>query len=79
MPDPITPHVAGNVRAEMARARVSGRKLADTLGMTNQSLAQRISGQIPFDVDLLARVAAVLDLPIERLLAMPAETTAAAS
>lgn len=77
MPDNISPLIAGNVRAEMARARVSGRALAATLGMTHQSLAERTKGRLPFDVDLLARVAAALDVPLERLYAV--DSTAAAS
>lgn len=63
----------------MARAGVSGRKLAAMLGVTHQSLARRISGELAFDVERLAQIATALDVPIDRLYAVTAQPSATAA
>lgn len=64
-----------NVRAEMARQTMSQAALADRLGMSQSMLSYRLSGKVPFNVDELAQVAAVLDVPTSALLADQPATT----
>ena len=56
--------VAAEVRAELARQRISGRQAARRLGWTQQSLSRRLTGDIPFDVAELAELAALLGVPV---------------
>lgn len=65
----VTERVAANVRAEMARQRKTQSALATALGRSQMFLSRRLGGQTPFDLDELDRIAAILDIPIERLLA----------
>lgn len=59
-----TPRVAANVRAEMARRRVSQESLAAALGMSQASVSRRLTNITPFTADELSKVAAHLDLPV---------------
>jgi transcriptional regulator with XRE-family HTH domain len=64
---PSNPHairVGANVRAEMARRNLSQTALAEQLNVTQQKLSRCISGQQPFRVDELARIAEALDVPL---------------
>lgn len=67
--------VAAAVRAELARAGVSGRQLAGDLGWTPAYIGRRLkpNDPRPFRVDEVGRIAAYLDIPLERLYAPPAE------
>lgn len=56
--------VAAEVRAEMARQRLSGRALAARLGWPQNRLSRRLAGDTPFTVDDLALVAGELDVPV---------------
>jgi transcriptional regulator with XRE-family HTH domain len=60
--------VAAAVRAELARAGISGRKLARDLGWTHGWIARRLAVEDPhpFRVDELARIAEHLDVPMTR-------------
>lgn len=58
-----------NVRAEMARRDMNQSALAEQLGISQSMLSYRLSGKVAFDVDELARVAAVLEVPVATLLA----------
>lgn len=62
-----TQQVADNVRAEAARRRVSQAALARHLHLSQQSLSRRFLGYIAFDVNELAAIAEVLEVPIEAL------------
>lgn len=65
-----------NVRAEMARRDMNQSALAAQLGMSQSMLSNRLAGNVAFDVDELARVAGVLEVPLATLLAeQPAATT----
>jgi hypothetical protein len=57
--------IAGAVRAEAARSRVSGRALARHLQVAPDFLHRRLSGEVAFTGDELAAIARVLDIPIE--------------
>lgn len=59
--------VAAEVRAHLARQRISGRRAAVMLGWTAPYLSRRLTGEIPFDVNDLTRVADLLDIPVAAL------------
>jgi hypothetical protein len=60
--------VAGEVRAEMARQNVRGTWMAKQMGMTQSAWSRRVTGELPFDIDQLDRVAGLLDVPISRFI-----------
>lgn len=64
------PHklVAAEVRAEMARQRMSQVKLAELLGVAQQTISRRLVGEVPFDVTELAQIAALLKVPATQFL-----------
>lgn len=61
--------VAGNVRAEMARLRVSQSEVGSALGLTQQAVSRRLRGEVPFNVNELGVVADVLAVEVTDLLA----------
>ena len=63
-----TDRVAANIRAEMARQRLSQSAVAGAVGMSPAAMSQRLTGKTPIDVNELVRLAAVLDIPAESLL-----------
>jgi transcriptional regulator with XRE-family HTH domain len=71
-PKRITPHkratlssdVASEVRAHLARHRLSGRRAALALGWTQPYMSRRLTGEIPFDVADLEAIADLLGIPV---------------
>lgn len=63
-----TERVAAEVRAAAARRRMSGAQLADRLGMSQMAMSRRMSGRMPFRVDELAALAAVLEVDVRDLI-----------
>lgn len=61
-----------NVRAEMARKGLSQAALAAELGMSQSMLSYRLAGRVALDVEELARIAAVLEVPVSTLMPEPA-------
>lgn len=59
--------VAANVRAEMARRHHSQNSLAVLIGMRQQALSRRLSGQTAFTIDEIAAIAAILNVRITDL------------
>lgn len=57
--------VSGEVRALLARRRISGRKAAMMLGWTAPYLSRRLIGEIPWNLTDLEAVAALLDVAPE--------------
>lgn len=57
--------VAGEVRAGIARAGLSGSQAAVRLGWTQPYMSRRLTGRVPFDVTDLGELAELLDVPIE--------------
>lgn len=55
-------HVAAEIRAAAARQRVTQRWVAKQIGMSQQALSRRWTGEHPFDLDELEAVAALLGL-----------------
>ena len=62
--------VGGNVRAELARAGKTQAWLADAIGISQQSVSDRLRGKSPFDVNELARVADALGLDAASLMSV---------
>lgn len=56
--------VAENLRAVLARRRISGRVFSQMVGWTTTSGARRLSGEQPMTLDEVVRVAAVLGITI---------------
>lgn len=75
-PRTTTERVAAEVRAQMARKRVTQTDLAAALGVSQMTISRRLNGRAPFDVEELAAVALALDVPLATLVTEP---TAAAS
>lgn len=63
------PHevVAGEVRAALARRRISGRRAAREIGWNPNYIARRLDGRTPFDVNDLAALAGLLEVPVTAL------------
>lgn len=68
MDDNYGQRVAGEVRAELARQRITGAALAAELDMSHMSVSRRLRGRQPFTVTELAAVARTLHVPIWQLL-----------
>lgn len=62
-----TATAGANVRAEMGRKGISQAVLASGLGMSQTAISKRLRGETPFDINELVRIAAVLDVPLDRL------------
>jgi transcriptional regulator with XRE-family HTH domain len=74
MSETPTYHVTGEIRAVMARKRITQTALAAQLGLPAHLLARRLSNHVALTVDELAAIAAALEVPVTDLL--PAETVA---
>lgn len=64
----LTQLVATEVRAEMARQRISGVQLAERLGRSQAYLARRLMGDVSFDLSDLEAIAAELDVDVWQFL-----------
>ena len=56
--------IAAEVRAQLARRRRSARSVALELGWTQPYMSRRVNGTVPFNVDDLAALAELLDVPL---------------
>ncbi len=66
----IDQRVAANVRAEMARRRVSQQTLANAMDLSFMSISRRMSGHVSFSISELYRVAEILKVDIRTLIAL---------
>jgi transcriptional regulator with XRE-family HTH domain len=71
--------VASAVRAELARAGLSGRAMARDLGWTQGFVQRRLSGKDPFRVDELGRIADYLGISVTTLVVEPIRTEPSAA
>jgi transcriptional regulator with XRE-family HTH domain len=62
----VRDHVAAEVRAELARQKLSVSEAARRLGWTQPFLQRRVMGSRTFEVSELAQVAQLLSVPIEQ-------------
>lgn len=60
--------VAEEVRVWLARRRMSGVKLAELIGRSQVYVSRRLRGEVPFDTDDMARVAAALNVEVVDLI-----------
>ncbi len=67
MTETATAQAGANVRAEMARRRISQQTLADTIGLSQAGLSKRLNGHVPWDVNELAAAAAALGVHLHAL------------
>ena len=71
MPAPLTALVAGQVRAELARARMSGTQLAEKIGRAHPYVSRRLTGRVAFDTDDLAAISEALGINVCDLMRAP--------
>jgi len=65
---PLRTRVAEELRAVLGRRSMSRAELERRIGKAHPYLSRRLSGDIPFDLDDIERIAAVLDIqPFELL------------
>jgi len=69
MTESLTHRVAAEVRAEMARQRVSQRKVGEVLGKSQPQISARLRGEIPFDTAELEQLAQTWGVPVSRFFA----------
>jgi transcriptional regulator with XRE-family HTH domain len=72
-PATLSDLVAEEVRALMARRKVSGRELADLLGVSPSWISYRLNGKQPIDLNDLERIANALEVPILTLIPTPTQ------
>ena len=58
--------MAAEIRAELARRRLSARAAAARLGWTQAYLSRRLNGDVPFDVEDIEALADLLGVPPQR-------------
>lgn len=61
--------VGANVRAELARKRMSQEVLAEHLHLSQTAVSRRLNGRKAFDVNELATISAAVGVPMQALLA----------
>jgi transcriptional regulator with XRE-family HTH domain len=76
MPNSFTEQVAATVRAELARHDRTQQDLAHALGLSQQSVSRRLSGQLALDTNEIQAIAEFLGIPVGVL--VPAPVTGAA-
>jgi transcriptional regulator with XRE-family HTH domain len=59
---------AANIRAALARRRMSGRELAVQLDRSPMWVQRRAAGETPITINDLQEISAALDLPMSALL-----------
>ena len=62
--DRLNEAIAAEVRAQLARRRLSGVRAARALGWTQNYISRRISGAVPFTVADLDALADLLEVPV---------------
>lgn len=74
-PSTLTDIVAGEVRAQLARRKLTASALADAIGRSEMYVSRRISGNVAFDLADIEQVARFLGVAVADLL--PVEERAA--
>jgi len=62
MTQTLSGEVAANIRAELARQKVSQTQVAERLGLSQAAVSRRLSGALPFELDEIAAVADLLNV-----------------
>lgn len=76
--DAANDYVAQELRAELARQRLSGRELARRMGVEHTWLYKRLTGRVPLHVGELVAVAHLLNKPVEQFFSGLADSASAA-
>lgn len=64
----IREQIAAEVRAELARRRMSQRQVADILEMVQPAVQQRLAGVRPWRAEELVKLADALGVPLSRFM-----------
>lgn len=62
---------ASAVRAELARRKITGRKLAEDMGWSHSHTNRQLNGKYSFRIDQLAAIADYLGCPLSELIPAP--------
>jgi Uncharacterized conserved small protein len=62
----IRQQIAAEVRAEIARQRLSQRQIAEILGMVQPAVQLRLAGTRPFRAEELVQLADALGVPVSK-------------
>lgn len=68
----LTNHIAAEIRAEMARQRITQTQMAAALGMSQPALSRNLNGRA-LTVDFIVKVSRVLHVPMTQLIGDPDE------
>lgn len=71
MAESLTDRVVTEVRAEMARQRVSQRKVGEILGISQPQVSARLRGEIAFNTIELGLLAEAWGVPVTRFMRSP--------
>ena len=64
MPHSLTDTIAREIRAELARQRLTHRELAERVGIQPSGISRRLDGEIPLKVSEVEQIAAALGVPV---------------
>lgn len=64
----LSARVAEEIRVLLTRRRMSGRKLAEALGVSQSAMSARLTGVTPIDLNDLERIAGILNVEVTDLL-----------
>jgi transcriptional regulator with XRE-family HTH domain len=68
MTNTYTEKVIGELRAEIARQRLTQREVAARLGWSQQVLSKRLTGEVAISIDEAGKLAEVLGIKPEQLM-----------
>lgn len=74
-PGAIAKATSAEIRAEMARLRVTGHELARAIGKSQNFLAKRLRDELPFTINEVDSIAIALGTTYERLMRSAIERT----
>lgn len=60
--------VAENVRAELARRRLTQEQAGAAIGLTQKAMSRRLTGEVEFSASELQKLAGLLEVPAGTLL-----------
>ena len=73
-PGKLARAVSAEIRAELARQRISGMKLAEMMGRSQNYLAKRLRDEIPLSLNDVEDIGSALHLPAGSLVARASES-----
>jgi transcriptional regulator with XRE-family HTH domain len=76
MSQPLAQIIATEIRAEMGRQNLSGRQLAEAVGLSQTMASRRLRGLIEFRPSELDKIADLLGVPVTQFMRQPATSAA---